>query len=275
MPGKLIYEFPKSDRCFSLLDLWFARKDNPVWVYSSPLRSRLMVKVSLLILWAIIAAMVALSMASNIGWIRHDDLTGLQIIFLLTSIFIILPTGFHDMVVLRTPNQLEELYLTRLSRPEVAFGSIGPAMVHLTVMAAVIGANFSIWLYIGFKDAALFYYLLLGIAFLLFCVNYLLKILRIWFAFRRFRFMAIFLAPLTLVFDFFVFSLVFALLEIQFMSVAMMLPALIIALLLLIPWNGYLAKDWLVSLYYKEFDDTRVLSMMFGKIHRYKETTND
>lgn len=284
-PPPIVYHFPRSDRVFSLWTLWRERGDNPVWVYTRPSHRGLGKKFTLLVAWAVVVAMVSITLADILWDLFGHDLIGLHYLFLLFATFILIPSLFHDLVGSHTSIQLDELYLTGLTRPEVVFGSIAPALTHCVILSGVCVGNFAVWVAANstrFDSTVPTFVLstLIGLMLFLFMVNYLFKVLRLFFVLRRMRFLTILATPLSLLFD--LFPMIFALFLVEhfYYSYPIVLNNVDYAILLyfvftltfllLSLWNLGIAKKWMVALYYKELDDTRVIPLFFGRM-RYRE----
>lgn len=238
-------------------DMIALREDNPLVRSSAPWRRG---RVLHFLWWLLIA----LALATPLCLIFLMPFRGLEKSFLI----LLLPSPLLLIALLsfepeRREERLTELWLTRLTREEVVFGTFWWPAITALLLAAILSLG------AGFAAGAAGYPLAgppVALIAMLVMANLILKALRITLALRRHRWRLFFLAPAAMAFDILAVGGVAALCvagPVGWSSRTGLEPLLALAsvpitLGALIGWNLHVAMAWGVQLYYGEIDRVRL-----------------
>lgn len=232
--------------------LWRDRWKNPVYVYTAPWRRDRFLRVAFVLSFAMPLFMAVL--LSLYGFPMPVLIPCFVLVVLL-----LVPAWFLLFAVRYTPEQLEELYLTRLKREDVVFGSIAWAVIGAGLFSLVLAVNF----YFVLRSQSILPaesiasgFFLAGLLF-----NLALKTLRLWLTFPRQRFMVVLCSPLTLTFDLVFLLPILVCAGINSNALSMLVSVPVFAAL--IAWNWSLAMRWAVQLYYREIDHETTPARLF------------
>ncbi len=232
--------------------LWRNRWKNPVYVYTAPWRRDRFLRVAFVLSFAMPLLLAVLL------WLYGYPMPYLIPGFLLVALLLV-PAWFLLFAVRYTPEQLEELYLTRLGREDVVFGSIAWAVIGGWAFSLVLALVFI--LVLTSQGALVHTSIACGFFLAELLQNLVLKTLRLWLTFPRQRFMVVICSPFTLVFDlvFLLPILVCAGFTSNPLSTLVSVPVFVA----LIAWNWSLAMRWAVQLYYREIDHETTPARLF------------
>lgn len=263
--------------------LWLhqTRDANPLFHYQSPWRRGTFTRVIFL---AFVLVHVALGLAAVFGSKLVQDTI---IIALIPLALVTGPICFLAFASRRTGHELMELYLTRLTRSEVVYGSVIWGL-RCGILAVLAQTSMLVWIAVDnmvgnagvFAADDLLVMLLLIILFSGIGCLLVVKTMRVWLATPRIGWLVVFTAPLAGLFDFvvligvMVFSgmLATALIRGQAgeLAIVLVIFSTLIALVLLLRYNIAMSLRWASALFYAEYDGVSIRRLIMGRFSRPK-----